>query len=106
MAQTLAGLVQHLARACRRRLARGRDAAPAREPGRGAVSAVAAFIAGIAQRRVILFFCPIRASSANQTSIRSRSIPLSRAIASRRSGKAYGMARPSCSVSATLPDWP
>src|SRR5215207_7522778 len=32
---------------------------------------------------------PIRASSANQTSIRSRSIPLSREIASRRSGNAF-----------------
>ena len=40
-----------------------------------------------AQRRVILFFWPIRASSANQISIVSMSTAFSHAIASRRAGK-------------------
>jgi len=42
-----------------------------------------------AHRRVILFFWPIRASSANQISILSLSIALLRAIASRRVGKFF-----------------
>jgi hypothetical protein len=49
----------------------------------------------LAQRRVILFFCPMRASSANQISMPSMPTPFSRAISSRRAGKLYGMARPS-----------
>jgi len=40
-----------------------------------------------AHRRVILFFWPMRASSANQISILSLSIAFSRAMASRRAGK-------------------
>jgi hypothetical protein len=40
----------------------------------------------LAQRRVILFFWPMRASSANQISISSGATPLSRAISSRRAG--------------------
>ena len=43
----------------------------------------------LAQRRVILFFWPIRASSANQTSMAPGSTPCSRAIASRRAGKLF-----------------
>ena len=43
----------------------------------------------LAQRRVILFFWPMRASSANQISMSSRSMPLSRAIAARRAGKFF-----------------
>ena len=42
-----------------------------------------------AQRRVILFFWPIRASSANQISIVSMPTAFSRAIASRRAGKLF-----------------
>jgi hypothetical protein len=41
----------------------------------------------LAQRRVILFFWPTRASSANQTSMAPRSTPTSRPISSRRAGK-------------------
>ena len=40
----------------------------------------------LAQRRVILFFWPMRASSANQISIVSQSIAFARAIVSRRAG--------------------
>ena len=40
----------------------------------------------LAQRRVILFFWPMRASSANQTSMASGAMPFSRLISSRRSG--------------------
>ena len=43
----------------------------------------------LAQRRVILFFWPMRASSANQISIVSRSSAFLRAIASRRAGKFF-----------------
>jgi hypothetical protein len=43
----------------------------------------------LAQRRVILFFCPMRASSENQTSIAAGSTPFSRAISSRRAGKLF-----------------
>jgi len=43
----------------------------------------------LAQRRVILFFWPMRASSANQISIVSRSSSFLRAIASRRAGKFF-----------------
>ena len=43
----------------------------------------------LAHRRVILFFWPIRASSANQISILSLLIAFSRAIASRRVGKFF-----------------
>ena len=43
----------------------------------------------LAQRRVILFFWPIRASSANQISILSLSSAFSRAISSRRAGKLF-----------------
>lgn len=43
----------------------------------------------LAQRLVILFFWPMRASSANQISIRSRWLLLSRAIAARREGKFF-----------------
>jgi hypothetical protein len=43
----------------------------------------------LAQRRVILFFWPIRASSANHISILSLSTAFSRAIASRRAGKFF-----------------
>ncbi len=42
-----------------------------------------------AHRRVILFFWPIRASSANQISILSLSTALSRAIVSRRAGNFF-----------------
>jgi hypothetical protein len=42
-----------------------------------------------AHRRVILFFWPIRASSANQISIVWLSIAFSLAIASRRVGKLF-----------------
>jgi hypothetical protein len=42
-----------------------------------------------AHRRVILFFWPMRASSANQTSMRPASTPFSRAISSRRPGKFF-----------------
>jgi len=41
----------------------------------------------LAQRRVILFFCPTRASSANQISIAAGSISLSRSSWSTTSGK-------------------
>ena len=41
----------------------------------------------LAQRRVILFFCPTRASSENQISIGLP--PALSAIASRRAGKAF-----------------
>jgi hypothetical protein len=40
----------------------------------------------LAQRRVILFFCPIRASSWNQISI---GLPVAAAIFSRRAGKFF-----------------
>jgi hypothetical protein len=43
----------------------------------------------LAQGRVILFFWPMRASSANQTSIVSQSMPFSRATVSRRVGKLF-----------------
>jgi hypothetical protein len=43
----------------------------------------------LAHRRVILFFWPIRASSANQTSILSLSIAFSCAMASRRAEKFF-----------------
>jgi len=43
----------------------------------------------LAQRRVILFFWPMRASSANQISIVLLSTAFSRAIASRRVGKLF-----------------
>jgi len=43
----------------------------------------------LAQRRVILFFWPMRASSANQISIVSQSIAFARAIVSRRAGKLF-----------------
>ena len=43
----------------------------------------------LAQRRVVLFFCPMRASSANQISIEAGSTPFSRAISSRRAGKFF-----------------
>ena len=52
---------------------------------RGALGRVPRF----AQRRVILFFWPIRASSANQISIVSMPTAFSRAIASRRAGKLF-----------------
>lgn len=42
-----------------------------------------------AQRRVSLFFCPMRASSPNQTSTSSGSRPCLRAIASKRAGKLF-----------------
>jgi len=42
-----------------------------------------------AQRRVILFFWPMRASSENQISIVSLLTAFSRAIASRRVGKLF-----------------
>ena len=45
--------------------------------------------AALGQRRAILFFWPIRASSWNQTSILSLSIAFSRAIASKRAGKFF-----------------
>ena len=46
----------------------------------------------LAQRRVILFFCPTRASSANQI---SRGLPPAACrIASKRAGKSNGMDRP------------
>jgi hypothetical protein len=43
----------------------------------------------LAQRRVILFFWPIRASSANQTSMALGSTPFSRPISSRRAGNFF-----------------
>src|ERR1700734_2763860 len=43
----------------------------------------------LAQRRVILFFWPMRASSANQTSMAAGSPPFSRPISSRRAGKLF-----------------
>ena len=43
----------------------------------------------LAQRRVILFFCPIRASSPNQTSIAAGATPLSRATSSSTAGKVF-----------------
>ena len=43
----------------------------------------------LAQRRVILFFWPMRASSANQTSMASGAMPFSRLISSRRSGRLF-----------------
>jgi hypothetical protein len=43
----------------------------------------------LAQRRVILFFCPMRASSANQISIVPQSTPFARATVSRRVGKFF-----------------
>ena len=43
----------------------------------------------LAQRRVILFFWPMRASSANQISIVSQSIAFARAIVSRRAGSFF-----------------
>ena len=52
---------------------------------RGALGRVPRF----AHRRVILFFWPIRASSANQISILSLSSAFSRAMASRRAGKFF-----------------
>ena len=42
-----------------------------------------------AQRRVILFFWPMRASSENQISISLAATPFSRAISSRRAGKFF-----------------
>src|SRR5262249_25477965 len=42
-----------------------------------------------AQRRVVLFFWPMRASSANQISIVSQSSALAHAISSRRTGKLF-----------------
>jgi hypothetical protein len=52
---------------------------------RGALGRVPRF----AQRRVILFFWPMRASSANQISIVLQSIPFSRATVSRQVGKLF-----------------
>ena len=52
---------------------------------RGALGRVPRF----AQRRVILFFWPIRASSWNQISIVSTSTAFLRAIVSRRVGKFF-----------------
>ena len=43
----------------------------------------------LAQRRVILFFWPTRASSANQTSMASGSTPFSRPICARRAGRLF-----------------
>ena len=43
----------------------------------------------LAQRRVILFFWPIRASSANQTSMSSTATPLSRAICCQAGGEVF-----------------
>jgi hypothetical protein len=43
----------------------------------------------LAQRRVILFFWPMRASSANQISMASGSTPFSRPICARRSGRLF-----------------
>ena len=43
----------------------------------------------LAQRRVILFFWPMRASSTNQTSMAAGSTPFSRPISSRRAGKLF-----------------
>lgn len=43
----------------------------------------------LAQRRVILFFCPNRASSANQISRPEGWTPFSRAISSSVSGKVF-----------------
>src|SRR6185295_10344713 len=54
----------------------------------------------LAHRRVILFFWPTRASSANQISIVWQLSAFSRAIVSKRVGKLYGMARPSLPASA------
>jgi hypothetical protein len=42
-----------------------------------------------AQRRVSLFFWPMRASSPNQTSSPAGSMPFSRAISSRRAAKLF-----------------
>ena len=47
----------------------------------------------LAQRRVILFFCPMRASSENQTFSAAGSTPFSRAISSRRAGKFFYIPR-------------
>jgi len=49
----------------------------------------------LAQRRVILFFWPILASSPNQISISPGSRPRRRAIVATVVGQFYGMARPS-----------
>ena len=43
----------------------------------------------LAQRRVILFFWPILASSVNQTSMSSRPRPRALAICARQSGKLF-----------------
>jgi hypothetical protein len=43
----------------------------------------------LAQRRVTLFFCPIRASSPNQTSMAAGSTPFSRATSSRTAEKDF-----------------
>ena len=51
--------------------------------------------AALAQRRVILFFWPMRASSANQTSIAAGSMPFSLRDFVQARGEFYGMARPS-----------
>jgi len=45
--------------------------------------------AALGPARVVLFFCPMRASSANQISIEAGSTPFSRAISSRRAGKFF-----------------
>ena len=47
----------------------------------------------LAQRRMILFFCPILASSANQISIAARSMPLSCAMSARSQGNFFQNAR-------------
>ena len=52
---------------------------------RGALGRVPRF----AQRRVILFFCPTLASSANQTSIAAGLMPFSRAISATTAGKLF-----------------
>ena len=57
--------------------------------GRALIAGRAGRVPRFAQRRVILFFCPIRASSANQISMLSLSSAFSRAIASRRVGKLF-----------------
>jgi hypothetical protein len=58
---------------------------------RGALGRVPRF----AQRRVILFFWPIRVSSANQISIVSQSRAFARATSSRRTGKLMEWPAPS-----------
>jgi len=57
--------------------------------GRGGALILRCRVPRLAQRRVILFFCPMLASSANQISISARSTPLSRATSSRTPGKMF-----------------